>query len=181
MRSARPAKFAIVAREMRSFLHSIRELQLSVSGDILRVHTNQFGAAYGFYSFQASNGWLQKFIRRHAVQRSMKLHDEPAEVCETYFDKEMYVLRELVKIFDRLNIYRADETGLLYSVVRSRSYLLSSECHSKVRGTKMIRKKNRLIRMMCTNSDGTQKLPLAFLGKSKDTRCFFDSPALRSH
>ena len=48
-----------------------------------------------------------------------------------------------------------------------------------MRGARLMRSKNMVTLMVCTNATGTHKLPLFFEGKSENPRCFHDHPSVR--
>ena len=62
------------------------------------------------------------------------------------------------------DVFNADKSGLFYKLAPD-----SSIGPSRISGKK---KKKRLSLLACVNGDGTEKLPLEFIGKSKKLKCF---------
>ena len=63
-----------------------------------------------------------------------------------------------------------DETGINYCLLPRQTYILNTE--KNVRGTKNMKAKDCLTLFICTNSTGSQKVPLAMIGTDKNSRCF---------
>ena len=158
-------RYPIIEQEIKAFLLWMREQRLPLSSDIIRVHAKRCAAANGITLFTAQNGWFEKFLRLNQVQRSVRLFGAAGDVCRAHYDKDMNKLRKLVQLYDLQNVYNVDETGLLYCVIPSRTYLLTTENRNNMRGTRLMRSKSRVTLMVCTNATGTHKLPLDFVGK----------------
>lgn len=77
--------------------------------------------------------------------------------------------REIVEQYELLpcQVYNIDETGLNYKMLPKKTLASSNDT---VAGTKLI--KDRLTIAPCSNADGTHKLPLFVIGKSKKPRAF---------
>ena len=163
------------------FIGWMRSERLPVSGQILKCFAVNAAQKLGIHEFRASNGWLSGFLRRKSVQKSIKLYGEAAAVCSATYEANMDALRATVLEYSHDTVYNADESGLLYALIPSRSYLMSGEKRSTVRGTKLMRSKKRITMMVCTNASGTHKVPLKFIGKSQNPRCFLDFPDLKAH
>jgi len=70
--------------------------------------------------------------------------------------------------FDMDFIYNADETGLNWKALPSKS--LVSQREAAAPGYKL--SKDRITVMVCANATGTHKMPLLLIGKSKNPCCF---------
>lgn len=66
------------------------------------------------------------------------------------------------------NIYNADETGLYYKELPTKTFALSDE--RQVFGRKPV--KQRVTVLVCANATGTHKIPLLVIGTAKNPRCF---------
>ncbi len=62
----------------------------------------------------------------------------------------------------------------------NRTYLSGNEIRSDVRGTEFQKRKERITTVYCCNSTGNHKLPMNYIGKSKNPRCMADFLLLRS-
>ena len=110
-----------------------------------------------------SNGWLQRFQDRAGI-RSNAMHGEEGSVSQIA-DDQMIAVREIVSGYAPKDIFNCDETGLQWRKVPDRSlstYPLS--------GKKL--DKTRLTAHFCSNSDGTERLPIWFIGSRPIPRPF---------
>jgi DDE superfamily endonuclease/Tc5 transposase DNA-binding domain len=121
----------------------------------------------GNSSFTASDGWFEKFKRRHGISR-LTMSGESADASEE--DANLFketVLPNLLKNYSADNIFNADETGFFYRCLPNETYGFKNEqCHG---GKKS---KERLTVMVCANMSGTEKCELLVIGKSRSPRCF---------
>ena len=65
-------------------------------------------------------------------------------------------------------LYNCDETGLCYRALPTKT--IAGRCERSAPGMK--KQKDRVTLMSCSNSTGTHKLPLMFVGESLNPRCF---------
>lgn len=121
-------------------------------------------------TFAASVGWVDKFVRRHAL-RSVSMHGEAASANAAKVAQNMVTLRQALKEFDLDCIFNMDETGLFYKLLPRRTYICDFEDRKSVRGTKAMRAKDRITAYVCTNATG-QKVPMSIIGTAKNPRCF---------
>lgn len=143
---------------------------IPISGPILVAKAKFFNDALGLSTeFNASSGWLHRFKSRHGIRelsiQGEKLSGDSEAVAE---------FRKTFKAFITENqlsteqIYNADETGLYYRRLPSKS--LASENEKSAPGYKI--GKERLTILCAANSAGTHKLKLSVIGKAKKPRCF---------
>ncbi|GBC48699.2 CENP-B homolog protein 2-like [Rhizophagus irregularis DAOM 181602=DAOM 197198] len=95
---------------------------------------------------QFSFGWLQGFKKRNGI-RQEKLQEEVASANETAIMEALPLLRNKCAPYPLERIYNMDETGLFY-------------------------RKERLSIALCSNADGSHKLPPLIIGKYANPRCF---------
>lgn len=152
---------------MKIFVRQARENHIPLSGSIIREKACQYAASLGVQNFAGSNGWLVKFLKRQNISYK-KLCGESASVDTAVTDNwKENELPKIIEDFEPHNIFNADETGLFYKCLPDKTFALQSEsCH----GGKY--SKQRLTVMCATNMDGSEKLPLFVIGKSKNPRCF---------
>jgi len=85
--------------------------------------------------------------------------------------------RGMEEVRKRLEAYRAEdifnmgETGLFFDCLPSQSYV-SAGARREARGVKSMKSKDRVTLFCCTNAAGTEKVPIAIIGKSKAPLCF---------
>ncbi|XP_005333826.2 jerky protein [Ictidomys tridecemlineatus] len=125
-----------------------------------------------------SEGWLQKFKKRHGI-KYLKMCSEKAsadhETAENYID-------EFAKIISDGNlspeqIYNADETALYWCYVPRKTLIMADE---KV-PTDFKDAKQRLTVLGCANAAGTHKIKLAVIGKSLPPKCLKGTGSLPVH
>lgn len=120
-------------------------------------------------NFVASRGWLYCFKRRNKIRQltvsGEKLSADGTEV-QSFIETLISKIDEMDLTLD--DIYNCDESGLFYKVLPGKTLVREDEKNAP--GGKM--QKERITFMPCVNASGTHKLPLQFIGKSKNPRCF---------
>ena len=94
-----------------------------------------------------------------------KLSSDTTEVEP--FKKQLQQLMEKENLTFN-NLYNCDETGLMYRMLPEKTLSIISE--KSADGMK--KQKDRITLMACSNSTGSHKLPLMFIGKAAKPRCF---------
>ncbi|VEN43486.1 unnamed protein product [Callosobruchus maculatus] len=118
--------------------------------------------------FAASEGWIDRWKNRHGVRfvsisgEKLSADNEAArEFCVKF--QEIFKENEMLPC----QVYNIDETGLNFKMLPTKTLAASNE---SVTGTKLM--KDRITVAPCSNADGTHKLPLFVIGKSKKPRAF---------
>lgn len=156
-----------------------RELNLPISGDILKQKAIQLHERLcsNNETFNASDGWLQKFKVRHGIRLLKMSGEKLSSTLENvspfkgnFFNK----IKTLNLTHDQ--IYNADETGLYWKLLPDKTYVLSSE--KTASGLKQ--SKQRITLLGCANATGAHKLTPLIIGKAKSPRCFknFRNPCI---
>lgn len=127
--------------------------------------------------FKASSGWLTRFKTRYGI-REIAIHGErlsaDMEAAKTFAQEfKLFVEREHL---DQRQIYNADEMGLYWKCLPSRTLVMQREKQTPGRKTS----KERITIMVCANATGDHKLKLLAIGKSKTPR-FFKSENVPLH
>lgn len=120
-------------------------------------------------SFNASNGWLTNFKKRHGI-RYLKICGEILSSDTTQITPFIHKLRgtlDEMGITDA-QLYNADESGLFFRLLPDRTFVAASE--KTVPGRKVA--KERITFLLCANADGSHKLNPLVIGKSANPRCF---------
>ncbi|XP_062538252.1 tigger transposable element-derived protein 4-like [Armigeres subalbatus] len=154
-------------RALLIFVSQARQNDIPLSGMLIREKACQLAERLSVTGFKASSGWLFKFLKRHQISFK-KICGESAAVDSIMAENYMTnILPGLIKEYEPMDIYNADETGFFYKCLPDKTYAFKSEsCH----GGKY--SKQRLTVLCATNMDGTDKLPLLVIGKSRNPRCF---------
>ncbi|XP_054281171.1 jerky protein homolog-like [Macrosteles quadrilineatus] len=141
-----------------------------ISGPLLCEKALEMNAKLGGNAdFKASTGWLKRFKSRHGI-RELDIQGEKlsadTEAGEKFKDSFASLLSE--EGYDDNNVYNADETGLYWKKMPTKSLVSKKEMSAP--GFKA--SKSRITAMVCANKTGTHRLPLLIIGKSKNPRCF---------
>ena len=119
----------------------------------------------GIEEFEASCGWLQKFLFRHQLSSAV-LCGEGAEVRPETVDNWKAKLPDLLKGYSPKDIYNCDETGLFFRTLPSRSYVSKTD---SAKNGKLA--KDRITVLLASSMAGDKLRPLV-IGKSANPRCF---------
>ncbi|XP_021695375.1 tigger transposable element-derived protein 4-like [Aedes aegypti] len=154
-------------RSMEIFVNQARASNLPLSGAIIQEKARAFATQLQLPEFKGSSGWLTKFVKRQKLSFK-KICGESAAVDTEMTDEWVNsTLPGLIDEYEPHNIFNADETGLFYKCLPDKTFTFQKEsCH----GGKF--SKQRLSVMCAANMDGSEKLPLLVIGKSKNPRCF---------
>lgn len=69
-------------------------------------------------------------------------------------------------------ICNVGESDLSYKQLHRKTYFTDGENRKTVSGTKDISRTERVSAFMCTNADGSWRVPMVIIGKAKEPRCF---------
>ena len=117
----------------------------------------------------ASSGWLWRFCNRHGI-RGLRLQGEKLSAdteAPEPFKKELQDVMELEGLTLE-QIYNCDETGLYYKMLPTKT--LATKAEKNASGMK--KQKEQVTLLACSNASGSHKLPLLFIGKAANPRCF---------
>jgi Tc5 transposase DNA-binding domain/DDE superfamily endonuclease/CENP-B N-terminal DNA-binding domain len=107
--------------------------------------------------FKASNGWLDKFKKRHDMRR-FKIQGESESAPIELLPGHRKELVELLRQYRPEDVYNADETGLFFRMTPDQTLATQA-----VKGKK--KDKERITVLLCTNATGTDKLKPLVIGK----------------
>jgi DDE superfamily endonuclease len=143
---------------------------------VVKAKSLHFADQLGIVGFTASNGWIQKALKRGG-KLSIRLHGEADDMTpevrhQTIDEWKKKEFHPLIDQFDipAARIYNADQTGLFFQKLPNRIYVNKS-IKDDYAGAKQMKDKNRITLMVCTAADGT-KVPLSIIGKAKKPVCF---------
>lgn len=142
-----------------------RNMNLPISGPIIQAKALEVAQCLGLSDFKASNGWLERFRRRHDITFK-KICGESADVNIENVNSWKEKLFAILKDYAPKDVFNADETGLYYRALPTKTYALKND---KCPGRKTA--KQRITILFCVNMEGEKEEPL-IIGKSKNPRCF---------
>jgi len=164
---ARQCTYPDVEQALMMWFKQARALNIPLSGPVLVAKASQLAAELGHSDFKCSDGWLTRFKSRHDITFRTISGEAAAVDTDVVHQWQQDVLGPLLRRYSADDVYNADETGLFYQMLPSKSMMIKGDqCsggkHSKVRITLLV----------CANMTGRDKLPLFAIGKSQKPRCF---------
>lgn len=152
---------------MEVFIRQARAQNVPLSGATIRAKAKAFAAKLGIVNFKASSGWLTRFAKRQKLSYKQICGESAAVDTGITNDWMFKALPRLIAGYEPKDIFNADETGFFFKCLPDKTFTFQSEpCHGGKHS------KQRITVMCATNMDGTQKLPLLVVGKSRKPRCF---------
>lgn len=151
---------------VKEWFVNTRAANLPVDGKLLREKALHIATRLGIDNFTASNGWIDRFKKRHNIVYNTVCGESRSVDGATVEDWKNR-LPSLVQEYEPRNIFNADETGLFYNLLPSKTLSFRGEsCHGGKHS------KQRLTVLLFTNCDGSEKLPPIVVGKALKPRCF---------
>jgi hypothetical protein len=138
--------------------------QVAISQEVIRKKARQFWPSlYPKTDMpQFSNGWLQRFQSRRNIRINPRQRE--ADSLSTDADEKMISIRQIIDKYLSKDIFNCDETGLCWKLIPDQSRI-----HS-VPGEK--KNQARMSLHFCTNSDGSERLPVWIIGTAERQRVF---------
>ena len=133
-------------------------------GRRLQSSLNLFNSPEEQTHIRFSNGQIDAFKKRHQF-KCYKSHGEGGDADHPGAEAALPQLRQLAGQFQLADIFYADEFGLFYTQAPRRT----------IGPAPLLGRKNskaRLTFLVCTNVDGTDKLPPLMIGRARRPQCF---------
>ncbi|XP_036237360.1 tigger transposable element-derived protein 4 [Molothrus ater] len=149
-------------------------LNVPVNGPMLRLKANDFAQKLGHSDFKCSNGWLDRFKSRYGLvfrAQPVEAAATPAVGAPTPWYQN--VLPCNLNDYQPKNVFYIQETGLLYQMLPHNTFTFKGETFSVSKESK-----ESVTVVVGTNMDGSEKLPLLIIGKSKSPHSFKDVKSL---
>ena len=103
-----------------------RAKNIPVSGRLIQERAVMYASELGIERFSGSNGWLEKWQKRHNVRMSV-LSGEAADVDPTVVSDWGERLKTICEGYALKDIFNADETGLFYRALPTRSMTVKGD------------------------------------------------------
>lgn len=159
-------KYAAVDKATFTWFCNARSHNIPVSGAILKEKAAIIAKSLTQETtFEASNGWLNKFIDRNNIT-FRALSGESADVDENVVNLWQSGLANVCAGYEPENIFNIDETGLNYKQIPKKSYVQKGD---KCKGG--ANSKLRLTVCLFVNLQGQRENPIV-IGNAKKPRCF---------
>ncbi|XP_040355873.1 tigger transposable element-derived protein 4 [Ixodes scapularis] len=114
-----------------------------------------------------SDGWLSRFKKRHGLVFKTISGEGAAVNRNLCSNWQQGRLQEILQTFEARDVYNADELGLFYKALPTKTLTFKGETCT---GGK--RSKERITVLVGANMDGSDKLRLVVVGKAQNPRCF---------
>ena len=138
------------------------ETRIIISGEVIREKARFFWNNLPGYKEHKmpvfSNGWLHSFQSRRAIKANT-LHGEEGSV-QNQTEEEMIAIRQVLSAYSPCNIFNCDESALYWKMIPDWSLTTQH-----LPGRK--KEKARITAHFCCNADGTEKLPIWFIGTAR--------------
>ena len=128
-----------------------------------------------FDSFKCSRGYIDRLRKRHQLKvikmvgEANTISEEDLETLISAFRVDLQGLMEEHNVAEDC-VFNADQTGLYFKRFPCTTIAEASKAVD-LKGTKAMKDKDRITTMVCTSSTG-KKVPMAYVGKSKNPFCF---------
>ncbi|UYV63923.1 TIGD4 [Cordylochernes scorpioides] len=163
----RDVEFPEIEEALFRWIRQANAMKLAINGNILKEKPILLALKMGQDNFEASNGWLEKFKARRNIAFK-RLHGEAGSVdANSVATWKCGIIPSLLAKYSPQDIFNADETGLFYKLLPNRTMTIRGE---KCEGGK--KSKERITVLVCCNIDGSEKLPLLYIGKYRRPQCF---------
>ncbi|NWR45039.1 TIGD4 protein, partial [Regulus satrapa] len=170
----RTAFYADLEEALMKWYRIAQCLNVPVNGPMLRLKANDFAKKLGHSDFKCSNGWLDRFKSRYGLV----FRAQPVEAAATpsvgaptlwYQNVLPYYLND----YRPKNVFYVQETGLLYQMLPRNTFAFKGKTCSVGEQSR-----ESVTVVVGTNMDGSEKLPLLVIGKSKSPRSSSDVKSL---
>lgn len=142
-----------------------RSQNIPISGPLVQTKAKEIAEKYGYQNFKASDGWLQKWRKRHNISFKC-ITGEVADANEEDATEFMRRIPSLLLDYQPEDVYNADESGLFFRALPDKTLAFKSE---KCCGGKLA--KERLTILFCANMLGGKE-ELLVIGKAARPRAF---------
>uniref|UniRef100_A0A023GKX0 Putative tigger transposase n=1 Tax=Amblyomma triste TaxID=251400 RepID=A0A023GKX0_AMBTT len=163
----RDSKYPEVEGALLQWLKNARSANLPVNGPALTAKAEALALQMGHKDFKCSNGWLERFKKRHGVTSKTIVGESAAVSRDTVDVWRQHRLQALLEKYEDKDIYNLDEAAFFYKMLPNRTFTTPGASSS---GGKQ--SKERVTVLLGANATGEDKLPLLILGKAEKPRCF---------
>lgn len=149
-----------VDKAILKWIREIRNRNCPISGTLVQEKAVEFAKTLGYSDFKASAGWLDKFKKRHGLTHK-SICGESADVSDEDCDSWMQKIPEILREFSPHNIFNADETGLFFKCLPTKTLAFKGD--KCFRGKQS---KQRITVLLCANMTGEEKLKMLVIGNN---------------
>ncbi|XP_028656953.1 tigger transposable element-derived protein 4-like [Erpetoichthys calabaricus] len=171
----RECEYPVIEQCVLKWFVQARDRNVPIDRKLLQAKAEEFAKELGHSEFKASDGWLDKFKKRHGIVFN-RLCGESTQVPEEDCSHWIQKLPEIIQDYSTGDVFNADETGLFFKCTTDKTMTFKGEpCHG---GKKS---KDRVTLLLGANMSGLEKLPALLIGKSFKPRKFKNVKSLSMH
>ncbi|CAM1304467.1 TIGD4 (predicted) [Pycnogonum litorale] len=111
----RKAAYPELEEALQKWMQQARASNLPITGPLLKAKAAYFSMKMGHDDFDFSNGWLDRFKKRKGVVFKV-VTGESAGVSTEIVNDWKVKLTEIIKDYDRQDIFNMDESALFYKM-----------------------------------------------------------------
>jgi hypothetical protein len=140
--------------------------KVNLNGDMLHAKVARFlqELHHDAPEMAFSQGWLEKFKDRHE-SKSFRRFGESGTLDMEAVGTALLDIHAVVDAYAKKDVFNMDETGLYWRLQADNSLATH-----QLEGRKI--NKERIILVICANSDNSEKIPLTIIDKHLNPRCF---------
>jgi hypothetical protein len=154
--------FPLIEEALTVWVENALQADIIITDSILSTKALGFAFLLKENKFKGSNGWVDKFKKRHNLKQ-YHIHGEAASVPLENLETMRENLKQILKNYSPEDIFNCDETGLFWKMKPCRT--ISNEQTS---GTKQ--SKDRIMILLTCNATGSEKLAPLFIHKYENPR-----------
>lgn len=163
----RSGNYSDIEDALCKWFTSVRSNDIALSGPFLASKAEKLAKDLGYHEFVATNGFIERFKQRRGIN-CQSVCGESKSVDQTIIDDwKTEKLPLMTRDYAPCDIYNVDETGLFYKLQPSKTLHFKDKACD---GGKL--SKERIIVLLGSNMDGTDKLVPLVIGKFGKPRCF---------
>lgn len=162
--AGRPLKYPDIEASLLKWFDERREGGVRVTGKSLRHEALRLHRENGNQSFKASNGWYQRFKKRHIVfRRTTHISQHPVHITDNRIDKFLIFVTRMRKFreYSDSEILNMDETPVWFEMPGKSSLSYAGETEVRVASTG--HEKEKITVTLAAYGDGTKLAPLVHL------------------
>lgn len=169
IKKIRAPKFPLLDNAVYEWLQQREVEGLPISGDMIKQAATRFWSKIPAYASlplpDFSNGWLDKFRRRHYIQQSVVNQALESIKFEVFREYPVHI-QEFIRPYAQKDIFCVGGTSLFWKLTPNKQNLDYQEIQGMKRG------KAKVSLIMCCNADGSERLPLWIVGYAQNPRSF---------
>ena len=166
LKKQRTSTYPDVDKALLIWFQQARSMYVPISGPILIEKGEQLAQELGHTDCKLSGGWLDRFKQRHGIVFKT-MSGEAASAKDIDTSEWEATLQKILEDYNPRDIFNADETGLFYKCLPSKSLTFQGQACSGQKAPK-----ERVSLLCAANMDGSEKLQLLMIGKFGQPRCF---------